>query len=45
MNGRGFITISMHELERAKIIEAVVQRPDNDDDARTGQVEDGSGDR
>ena len=26
MNGRGFITISMHELERVKIIEAVVQR-------------------
>jgi hypothetical protein len=25
MNGRGFITISMHELERVKIIEAVVQ--------------------
>ena len=24
MNGRGFITISMHELERVKIIEAVV---------------------
>ncbi len=22
MNGRGFITISMHELERVKIIEA-----------------------
>ena len=26
MNGRGLITISMHELERVKIIEAVVQR-------------------
>jgi Helix-turn-helix domain len=26
MNGRGFITISMHQLERVKIIEAVVQR-------------------
>lgn len=26
MNGRGFITISMHELERVKIIEAVVER-------------------
>jgi hypothetical protein len=26
MNGRGFITISMHELERVKIIEAVVQQ-------------------
>ena len=25
MNGRGFITISMHELERVKIIESVVQ--------------------
>ena len=25
MNGRGLITISMHELERVKIIEAVVQ--------------------
>ncbi|MBB5447067.1 hypothetical protein HDG38_005704 [Paraburkholderia sp. WSM4177] len=25
MNGRGFVTISMHELERVKIIEAVVQ--------------------
>jgi len=25
MNGRGFITISMHEFERVKIIEAVVQ--------------------
>ena len=25
MNGRGFITISMLELERVKIIEAVVQ--------------------
>ncbi|MFM0205393.1 hypothetical protein PQR53_36855 [Paraburkholderia fungorum] len=27
MSGRGFITISMHELERVKIIEAVVQHP------------------
>ena len=26
MNGRGFITISMHELERVKIIEAGVPR-------------------
>lgn len=26
MSGRGFITISMHELERVEIIEAVVQR-------------------
>ena len=25
MNGRGWITISMHELERVKIIESVVQ--------------------
>ncbi|CAE6820674.1 hypothetical protein PQR37_20970 [Paraburkholderia nemoris] len=25
MNGRGLITISMHEFERVKIIEAVVQ--------------------
>lgn len=25
MNGRGFITISMHELERVKIIEADLQ--------------------
>ena len=25
MNGRGFITISMHELERVKIIEAVIE--------------------
>jgi hypothetical protein len=25
MNARGFITISMHELERVKIIEAVVE--------------------
>ncbi|MFL9946542.1 hypothetical protein PQR68_11245 [Paraburkholderia agricolaris] len=26
MNGRGFITISMNEFERVKIIEAVAQR-------------------
>ncbi|MCX4166290.1 MULTISPECIES: hypothetical protein [Paraburkholderia] len=25
MNGRGFITISMHELERVKVIEAVIE--------------------
>jgi transcriptional regulator with GAF, ATPase, and Fis domain len=25
MNARGFVTISMHELERVKIIEAVVE--------------------
>ena len=25
MNGRGFITISMHELERVKVIETVVE--------------------